>query len=70
MENDFESRLTELEIRLALQDNLVDELNRVIALQQQQIDRLQAELRSLHQHVRTLEPAGRGSPEQEIPPHY
>lgn len=70
MDNDFESRLTELEIRLALQDNLVDDLNRVIALQQQQIDRLQAEVRSLHQHVRTLEPAGRGMLEQEIPPHY
>ena len=66
----MESRLTELEIRQALQDDLLDELNRMVATQQKQILALQQEVRSLNQYIQALEPAGRGLPDQEIPPHY
>lgn len=66
----MEARLTELEIRQALQDDLLDELNRVVASQQQQINQLQQDLRALYQYFQSLEPAGRGMPAQEIPPHY
>lgn len=66
----MESRLTELEIRLALQDNLLDTLNRTVAEQQLQILRLQQELRELYQHLQALEPSARHLPQQEIPPHY
>ncbi|MBS1154370.1 MAG: hypothetical protein H6R07_294 [Proteobacteria bacterium] len=66
----MESRITELEIRLALQDELLDTLNRTVAEQQLQIIRLQQELHGLCQHLQALEPAARNLPAQEIPPHY
>lgn len=66
----MESRITELEIRLALQDELLDTLNRTVADQQLQIIRLQQELHGLYQHLQALEPASRNLPSQEIPPHY
>ncbi len=66
----MESRFTELEIRQALQDDLLDELNRTVANQQKQISELQQELRALCQYIQTMEPAGRGAPAHEIPPHY
>lgn len=66
----MESRITELEIRLALQDDLLETLNRTVAEQQQQILLLQMELRGLYQHLQALEPGGRNLPSQEVPPHY
>lgn len=66
----MEARLTELEIRQALQDDLLDELNRTVAHQQKQITELQKELRALCQYIQTTEPTSRGTPTQEIPPHY
>ncbi len=66
----MESRLTEFEIRQALQDDQLDELNRTVAKQQQQINQLQDDLRTLCQYLQTLEPAGRSAPAHEIPPHY
>ncbi len=66
----MESRITELEIRLALQDDLLDTLNRTVAEQQQQITRLQQELHGLYQHLQALEPASRNLATHEIPPHY
>jgi SlyX protein len=67
----MESRLTELEIKVALQDDLLDTLNLTIARQQQQIDLLQEQLR----HLYRMQQAGNQAEEQrslrdEIPPHY
>ncbi|KAF0814894.1 Protein SlyX [Andreprevotia sp. IGB-42] len=69
----MENRITELEIKIALQDDLLDTLNSIVAAQQQQLDRLQLDLRALAIHVRNMEspgPGGPGKPEDEIPPHY
>jgi len=66
----MEDRMTELEIRLAFQDDLLDTLNRTVAEQQLRIARLQAELRELSDYLRSLELPGRGKPEEEVPPHY
>ncbi|MBB5192403.1 SlyX protein [Silvimonas terrae] len=68
----MESRITELEIKVALQDDLLDALNRVVAEQSLQISRLQQELMILAGNVRTLEAdSGRSSSlRDEIPPHY
>lgn len=66
----MESRITELEIRLALQDDLLETLNRTVAEQQLQITRLQQELHGLCQHLQALEPSSRSLPAHEIPPHY
>jgi len=65
----MEDRITELEIRLALQDDLLDELNRVVARQQQQMEWLAQELRRLNDQMRTPD-GSKGSPQYEIPPHY
>lgn len=64
----LENRITELEIKLALQDELLDELNRIVATQQQQMDQVVNELRWLQQQ----EPSGHGQKSllDEIPPHY
>ncbi|MGL4995093.1 MAG: SlyX family protein [Deefgea sp.] len=65
----MESRITELEIRLALQDELLDELNQIIARQQLQIDQLRQDLRYLQERSSGPEQSGR-SLLDEIPPHY
>ncbi|MGQ5521642.1 SlyX family protein [Chitinimonas sp. PSY-7] len=64
----MEDRVTELEIRLALQDDLLDELNKVVARQQQQLEWLAQEMRSLTERMQDgFKPAGI---QHEIPPHY
>ena len=67
----MEDRLTELEIRTSLNDDLLDELNRVVYRQQQQIDLLQAQLRHLYGKLEAnAEPYQPLSLRDEIPPHY
>ncbi|MBM5571666.1 MULTISPECIES: SlyX family protein [Deefgea] len=65
----MESRITELEIRLALQDDLLDDLNQIIARQQQQIDQLRQDIRYLQERSAVPEQGAR-SLLDEIPPHY
>ncbi|MBY0446190.1 MAG: SlyX family protein [Burkholderiales bacterium] len=64
----LEDRITELEIKLALQDELLEELNRIVATQQQQMDQVVNELRWLQQQ----EPSGPAQKSlfDEVPPHY
>jgi SlyX protein len=68
----MDERLTELEIKMSLAEDLVDELNRTVYRQQQQIDLLQAQLRLLYTQMQ----AGASGPTEprnlrdEIPPHY
>ena len=45
----MEERLTELETRISLTEDLVDELNPAVYRQQQQIELLQPQLRHLYQ---------------------
>ena len=72
MENPLhtDQRLTELEIKASFNEDLLDELNRAIFRQQQQIDSLIRELG----HLRQQGPdAGAGVPRgarDEMPPHY
>lgn len=70
----MEDRLTELEIKINLTEDLVEELNRTVFRQQQQIDLLQAQLRLLHTHMQSTagsaDPAEPLSLRDEIPPHY
>lgn len=67
----MEHRLRELEIRLNLAEDLVEELNLTVYRQQKQIDLLQQQLRHLYQQLQE-EPASaeRRSLREEIPPHY
>ncbi|BCL77070.1 hypothetical protein JHS3_28060 [Jeongeupia sp. HS-3] len=66
----MEDRITELEIKLALQDDLLDELNRVVARQQQQLELLAQALRGVQSQMRGNEAGGQRNLADEIPPHY
>lgn len=67
-------RLTELEIKTSLNEDLLEELNRTVFRQQQQIDMLQEQLRFLYGKIQSSsessEPADAFSLRDEIPPHY
>ncbi len=67
-------RLTELETKLCLTEDLVEALNRTVYRQQQQLDLLQAQLRLLYGQMQAnsepSEPAEPRNLRDEIPPHY
>ena len=67
-------RLTELEIKLSLNEDLLEELNRTVYRQQEQIDLLQAQLRLLYARIAAVggeaEASQPHSLRDEIPPHY
>ncbi len=66
----MESRLNELEAKISLAEDVLDALNRTVFRQQQQIDRLQQDIRALRQQLQQAAPAEAASPGDEIPPHY
>jgi len=66
--------LVDLQTRSAFQDQTINELNDVVASQQQQIDRLQLQVKSLSDRLNGLEESVDKSagikPADEKPPHY
>ncbi|NWG86466.1 MAG: SlyX family protein [Hydrogenophilaceae bacterium] len=66
----MESRLTELEIKLSYAEDLLDELNRTVFRQQEQIESLQRQIVQLQRQLQDMEPPERGDLREEIPPHY
>ena len=68
--NAVESRLTDLEIKISFTEDMVDELNRTIFRQLQQIDLLMLQIKALREQVRTAEPQEQRNLRDEIPPHY
>ncbi len=71
-DDDFASRLDELESRLAFQDDLIESLNQVISRQDREITTMAGQLKDLF--TRISEQAETATPgtaaENEIPPHY
>jgi SlyX protein len=70
-----EDRLIDIETKIAFQEDLVQELNKVVCLQQKKIDQLEAICKSLIEHIRSLSEAvaegkGEGNILDERPPHY
>lgn len=65
-----ESRLAEIEIKLSFGEDLLEELNRTVAQQQQRIAELEQQLRDLRLQMQRSLPADHGAPAHEIPPHY
>ena len=66
----MEARITELEIKLGLTEDHLEELNRTVFRQQQQMELLQAQIRELYQ---LLQPEAANEPRNlrdELPPHY
>jgi SlyX protein len=65
-----EDRLTNLEIKLSFTEDLIDQLNQTIYKQQQQIEFLYRELKSIKEQASGGDGGGRNHPKDEIPPHY
>ncbi|MFZ3039354.1 MAG: SlyX family protein [Polynucleobacter sp.] len=65
-----EDRITNLEIKLSFTEDLIDQLNQTIYKQQQQIEFLYRELKSIKEQASSTDGIGNGSPKDEIPPHY
>ena len=66
----MDARITELEIKISYAEDLIDELNRTVFRQQQQIDFLARELNTLRQQVQAAAPAQAANLRDDIPPHY
>jgi len=66
----MEDRITELEVKLAFAEDLLETLNLTVYRQQAQIDQLQQELRALRQQLLQAQPAEQRNLLDEIPPHY
>ena len=66
-----EERITELEIKLAYAEDMLEQLNMTVFRQEQRIDLLQAELRLLNARLETLTSSQETTDlRDEIPPHY
>lgn len=66
-----EDRLIDIEIKLSRQEDLVEELNKLVYRQQQKIDQLDKLCEALLRHVRELsDTATERSAANEKPPHY
>ena len=66
----MESRITELEIKASYAEDQIDELNRTLFRQQQQIDMLISNIQELRQQMLSNPPAQTLTLRDEIPPHY
>jgi len=65
-----ESRITDLEIKISYTEDMVDELNRTIYRQQQQIDMLIANIKELRQQISSGNGHETRTLRDELPPHY
>ncbi len=66
-----DERIIELEIKAAYQEDLLQELNKIVAGQQQQIERLEATCKMLNERIKGLSVDGGGGENvEEVPPHY
>ena len=63
-----EERITNLEIKLSFTEDLIEKLNETVCKQQQQIEFLYRELKSIKEQASSG--GGGGSLKDEIPPHY
>ena len=66
----MESRLEEIEAKLSLTEDLLEELNKTVYRQQSQIEQLRNELAALRDQVRADMPGESAATREEIPPHY
>ena len=66
----LEQRLTDLEIKTGLADDMLDQLNQTIFHQQQLIDALAREVNALRQQLPQDRNTGLQNLRDELPPHY
>ena len=65
-----EQRLENIESKISLQEDLIEELNKTVYRQQKKLDQLEALCRSLASHIASMDAAGEAKPANERPPHY
>ncbi len=69
----IESRLDELESRLAFQDDLIESLNETITRQDRELVRLELRVKSLGEKLNDFAESAAmpgAAPAHEVPPHY
>jgi SlyX protein len=67
----LEEHLINIETKIAFQEDLIEELNKVVYQQQKRLDRLEAICESLAGHLESLSATRNdGMPANERPPHY
>ncbi|HLD64457.1 MAG TPA: SlyX family protein [Pseudomonas sp.] len=66
----LEDRVTELESRLAFQDDTIQALNDVLVLQQRAVERLQLQLAALLKRQEEMLSQFEASEQDAPPPHY
>jgi len=66
----MQERVNDIEVKVAFLEDLVDELNRTVFRQQQQIEVLVAQLATLREQVQGAAQPEFRSLRDEIPPHY
>jgi SlyX protein len=66
----LESRLGEVESKLGFAEDLLEELNRTVFRQQEQIDLLKEQLTRLYRQMQEMGNSEAGDPADEVPPHY
>ncbi|MDP1871273.1 MAG: SlyX family protein [Gallionella sp.] len=66
-----EERFVNIETKISYQEDLVEELNKIIYQQQQKLSQLEAICASLTGHIQSLNEAGNiNKTANERPPHY
>ncbi len=65
-----EDRVIELEIKTSYQEELLDSLNKTVAMQQQQIQKLEETCKLLHEKIKSVREDGQLKEQNEQPPHY
>ena len=68
--NNVDQRFEELEIKVAYQEDTIQQLNEVVIRQQNEIDRLKASYREFNTRLEGLTETLQAKPEDEVPPHY
>ncbi|WP_313086472.1 SlyX family protein [Pseudomonas sp.] len=67
---EIEQRITDLEARLAFQDDTIQTLSDVLVSQQRMVERLQAQVALLARRQEDLQSRVGGEEDEAPPPHY
>lgn len=67
----LENRIAELEMKVAFQEQLLEELNQALVQQQFDMDKMQLQLRYVASKLKDFQPSNIASQSEETPPpHY
>ena len=67
----LDDRIAELEMKIAFQEQLLDELNQALVQQQFDMDKIQLQLRYLAGKLKDMQPSNIANQAEETPPpHY